>query len=135
VLVGRPSCCLNDAPCPPLTSHGASIAHPLLAVCLVFLVCFVLERGAPIAARAPTLLWRLNDAPCPPFTSHGASIMLGVEDEIAITVGESQSLPRFLIVKHCCEQAGPQGAGCYRLGKANFQRVRSSVDPLPRLCT
>jgi hypothetical protein len=40
VLVRRPSCCLNDAPCPPLTSHGASIAHPLLAVCLVFLVCF-----------------------------------------------------------------------------------------------
>jgi hypothetical protein len=70
-----------------------------------------------------------------PRRLNNAGLPASVDDEIAITVGESQSLPRFLIVKHCCEQAGPQGAGCYRLGKANFQRVRSSVDPLPRLCT
>jgi hypothetical protein len=36
---GKESCCLNDAPCPPFTSHGASITQPLVDGSLLLLFC------------------------------------------------------------------------------------------------
>jgi hypothetical protein len=61
-------CAVNDAPCPPLTRHGASI---MLQDVVAQLQDVVARPSCRMSYAAI-----FNDALCPPFTTHGASIML-----------------------------------------------------------